>query len=714
MSKIYVDEIVSKSGNTSVSFPNGIQIPATKNLDLNGASINLSTGLGVAGQVLSSTGTGLAWVNRDDTNTTYTFTGQGLAVNDVRLSLTAGGSGSGTQTITFAGQNAATVTYDSGSNLVRISATDTNTTYSVSAADGTAGKKIIRLTGSDSVTDDVTLVAGSNINLTRTGDEITISTVLSGTVSGPGSSTNNAIVLFDGTAGNLLKNSPISVTASGAIITPSGIANLLPFYYPTQASFPSPTQYKGAIAYSDNGANLFYATNAQWIQLARLSDIQPNTDTTYSISAFDGGGGGKGIRLTDSNNINDDITFLPGSGITLSRSGENITINAQLKTYAVSAEVSSGNSANLRLTDTTTGFTDDVRLAGGTGIQISRTDNSTITIETTVSGFTQYTDELARAAVASALINGTSVGIDFTYDSGSQTINSIVTASGTGGGGGGVLYDFYGTNTTSNNVILNLDASEGLTDTVEFAGAGGTTISWDSVNKKATVQSTAPVNADWNATTGLAQILNKPTIPPAYTLPTATTSVLGGVRVDGTTITVTASGVLSATPGAYVLPAATPTTLGGIKIGAGLDIDGNGVVNVTASGVGGGLVTRQALAGTTSSLADNATAELNIVGYKSYTLLKIETSAAAWVRVYTDDTSRDTDVTRSEGQDPAAGSGVVTEVRTTGAQTVLITPGVIGFNNDSTPNTNIYLSVTNRSGSTTPITVTLTAIRLEA
>jgi len=52
--------------------------------------------------------------------------------------------------------------------------TDTNTTYSVSAADGTTGKKVIRLTGSDSTTDDVTLVAGTNVTLGRSGDEITI------------------------------------------------------------------------------------------------------------------------------------------------------------------------------------------------------------------------------------------------------------------------------------------------------------------------------------------------------------------------------------------------------------------------------------------------------------------------------------------------------------------------------------------------------------
>lgn len=710
MSKIYVDEIVSRSGNTSVLFPNGIQIASAKSLDLSGASINLSSGLGLAGQLLSSTGTGLQWTTLVNTDTTYTFGAQGLALNDVRLNLTAGGSGSGNQQIILEGTNATSISYSALSNKITVNST--NTTYNVSAVDGTTGKKIIRLTGSDATTDDVTLVAGSNINLTRAGDEITISSLLSGTVGGPNSSTDSAIVLFDGTTGSLTKNSSVTITPSGAIISPSGVANLLTFYYPTQATFPNPTDYKGAIAYSENGGDLFYATNAQWIELAKLSDIQPNTDTTYSVAAQDVTSNVKRIRLSDSNGLTDDVELETTGGISLTRSGERLVFTG--RTYNISSQTGTGNTVRFRLGDST-GVNDDVIFAGADGLLVERTDENTVTFRApTISGITSYTDAQARSAVAQALINGTSVGIDFTYDVNSQTINSIVTASGVGGGGGGVLYDFYGTNVTSNQVILNLDPSDGVTDTVEFAGAGGTTVSWDDVNKKATIISTAPVNADWNATTGLAQILNKPVIPPAYTLPIATTSVLGGIRVDGTTVTVTASGVISATPGAYVLPAATPTTLGGIKIGAGLDIDVNGVVNVTASGIGGGLVTRQDLAGTTSSLADNATAELNIVGYKSYTLLKIQTSAAAWVRVYTDDTSRDADVTRSEGQDPTAGSGVITEVRTTGAQTVLITPGVIGFNNDATPSTNIYLSVTNRSGSTTPITVTLTAIRLEA
>lgn len=66
----------------------------------------------------------------------------------------------------------------------------------------------------------------------------------------------------------------------------------------------------------------------------------------------------------------------------------------------------------------------------------------------------------------------------------------------------------------------------------------------------------------------------------SYTLPTASTTILGGVRVDGTTIQINGSGVISST---YTLPTASASTLGGIKIGSGLTIT-NGVVSVSGGG----------------------------------------------------------------------------------------------------------------------------------
>lgn len=65
-------------------------------------------------------------------------------------------------------------------------------------------------------------------------------------------------------------------------------------------------------------------------------------------------------------------------------------------------------------------------------------------------------------------------------------------------------------------------------------------------------------------------------------VPIATTSVAGKVKPDGTTITVSADGTITSTA-AYTLPQATDTTLGGIKVGNNLSIDKDGVLSATAS-----------------------------------------------------------------------------------------------------------------------------------
>jgi hypothetical protein len=58
--------------------------------------------------------------------------------------------------------------------------------------------------------------------------------------------------------------------------------------------------------------------------------------------------------------------------------------------------------------------------------------------------------------------------------------------------------------------------------------------------------------------------------PSAYSLPTATASVLGGVKI-GSGLSIDGSGVVTAA-GTYTLPAATVSTLGGVIVGAGLSV----------------------------------------------------------------------------------------------------------------------------------------------
>ena len=63
-----------------------------------------------------------------------------------------------------------------------------------------------------------------------------------------------------------------------------------------------------------------------------------------------------------------------------------------------------------------------------------------------------------------------------------------------------------------------------------------------------------------------------------FVLPTASTTVLGGVKIDGTTITIS-GGVIS---GTYTLPAATTSALGGIIVGSGLSVGGDGTLSADA------------------------------------------------------------------------------------------------------------------------------------
>ena len=124
--------------------------------------------------------------------------------------------------------------------------------------------------------------------------------------------------------------------------------------------------------------------------------------------------------------------------------------------------------------------------------------------------------------------------------------------------------------------------------------------------------------------------------------------------------------------------------------------------------------TRKTVSLATASIANGASATIEITGEKSYLLYSIETSAAAWVRVYDTAANRTADAGRTQGTDPSPNDGVIAEVISTGAQTITFTPGVFGMNNESTPTRSIPISVTNNSGGTAAITVTLKILKLES
>ena len=656
MSKILVDELVNLAGTDKVTFSQGVKVSSSETLDLNGATITLSDGIGLNNQLLASTGSGVKWVTFTDTNNGYAFASVNAATNDIKLRLTGSGDAAGQQDqVTFTGAGSVSLTENAG--VITITGTDINTTYDITVADITDGGSFT-LEGSDGATDTISLVGGSNIDVVRSGNIYTFSTTLSGTVGAPSTTTDNAVALFDGVNGTLLKNSTLVFASNGDLSGVNDIAvnsisaatqtgNKIPFWYDQQSSFPSATTYEGSFAFSNANNTMHYAAGNSWYQVAKIDDIQQNTDTTYSISLTGTTSGT--LTLLDSNSVTDVVSFLGRNGVYTYRENENLYFDGKL--YSISTELDStqvvlrlhgeNRNANNQAVYSTD---DDIVFTGADGLTVERTDANTITFrQGGGSGGASYTDNAAKDAAAQALINGTSLGISFTYDQTARVINAqvgttptafsftlaaetgnylvtgsdrgntfsgdadpsitvyegdtinfsntanashplyirvsdggasvsspaasgegtanvswtptsagtyyyqcgahplmigTITVLSTGGGGGGggssVLYDLYGTNTTSNNVLLNLDPSLGLTDQIEFAGGDATTISWDATNKRATISSPVQVQSDWSATSGLGEILNKPTIPTAYTLPQATTTTLGGVSIgDG-------------------------------------------------------------------------------------------------------------------------------------------------------------------------------------
>jgi len=196
-----------------------------------------------------------------------------------------------------------------------------------------------------------------------------------------------------------------------------------------------------------------------------------------------------------------------------------------------------------------------------------------------------------------------------------------------------------------------------------------------------------------------------------YVLTTATTSTLGGVII-GTGISISNSGTISVNTGtAYVLTTATTSTLGGVIIGTGISISNSGTISVANVN---GLSSRITASVTVSSLPPLSATSATITGFKSYTLLSIETSTGSWVTVYSSTATRATDWSRSITTDPTVGSGVIAESITTQSGKSLFTPAVIGFSSENIPTTNIPVKIyNNNTSNTVSIIVTLTLLNLE-
>ena len=295
--------------------------------------------------------------------------------------------------------------------------------------------------------------------------------------------------------------------------------------------------------YLDGSANQVLTTNGSGI--LSFTDVQ-SLDTNYTIDAS-ATSGGANFNLQGSDATTDTIKFAEGTGISVVRTNANVitfTNTGVLNSYNIDASATSGG-ANLNLTDGIT--TDSVKFASGTNTTVVRTDANTMTFN---SVDTTYNID---SASTSGGVNLNLTGSDSSTDTVKFTSGTGISISSSGPTAmtitnTGILdpYDIDAT-ATSGGANLNLNSALG-TDTVKFAdsthitatrtGAGQITLGSDATNANTASTIVArDASGNFSAGTITADLIGNATS--ATTATTATTatqvsnSLTAGTHLSG-------------------------------------------------------------------------------------------------------------------------------------------------------------------------------------
>lgn len=130
---------------------------------------------------------------------------------------------------------------------------------------------------------------------------------------------------------------------------------------------------------------------------------------------------------------------------------------------------------------------------------------------------------------------------------------------------------------------------------------------------------------------------------------------------------------------------------------------------------GGGSLSRATESEQATSLNAGSSTNLSFANLGiSYALYTCQVDAPCWVRIYSDTASRTADASRTQGEDPPEGGGVIAEFIATqsGTTEFKVTPAIYGYVDDS--ETTVPVTVTNIDSGTATITVSLTGLVLES